>query len=465
MENITINFHDFSPVSWISPEEKELLRTIWPEETSEERCIQRLCQEIQVKVKETKAKNIHMLNTWEEKVPCLFGEFGGELCTQGYVGMICIQVKGIPVTINFRSRFDDGSSYFLMYLFEKAFGMKGKIYEELSVKGTAEKSWDFLLMLLFVKQLHEAMKKGTYKQYQEFCYNDSNVKGRIDVAEYIRKNIPANGKISYCTREFTINNPVNQLILKACEILQKKYRQLFGKLLAEDEVCKKGIQLLKSELYGESLVSDREAIKNAGKKIVQPVYKEYEPLRKTAIAVLKRLGVNGYKSSKESAEGLLIDMPGLWERFLHKEIFCKAMGVKSEYRQEGYDILEGKRTLKPDFLFQEQRMVFDAKYKQHWEKDRKSVVWNGAREDVFQILSYMYAFDCSQGGVIFPVRMGKETELPEMENYIVGQSQKEAVFWLIPVPVPEEENTALFRRKMDAALETVKETMQNEFRL
>ncbi len=48
-------------------------------------------------------------------------------------------------------------------------------------------------------------------------YNDSNIRGTIDVSRHLRFNYPANGRIAYRTREFSYDNYVTQLIRHTIE--------------------------------------------------------------------------------------------------------------------------------------------------------------------------------------------------------------------------------------------------------
>lgn len=175
MNNITIHFKDYSPVNDIAEVEKLQLQELYPDD---ENPVNRLCDDIEAQISKANGKNIYLLNVSGNV--CLFSEFRGEIYTQGYVGIISFDKEDTRITVHFSSRFDNEDSRFLMYIFGKAYGLNGKLYEELAVESSFERAWDFLLMILFVNQLHEAMKNGVYKQYQEFFHNDSNIKGRID---------------------------------------------------------------------------------------------------------------------------------------------------------------------------------------------------------------------------------------------------------------------------------------------
>ncbi|MFG7388532.1 hypothetical protein ACGO3R_10795 [Lactococcus lactis] len=59
-----------------------------------------------------------------------------------------------------------------------------------------------------------------YKTYVKKQYNDSQVRGPINIGQYIKKNTPFIGKISYDIREFTSDNNIMQLIRHTIEYVR-----------------------------------------------------------------------------------------------------------------------------------------------------------------------------------------------------------------------------------------------------
>lgn len=384
----------------------------------------------------------------------LFEQYNGQWMTQGYVGAIRLVLKGqggsgdLDVTVRIRSRFDAaGEPRFLRYVLEKAFDLpseetKGVVYKDMTVESALGAALDLLLLHLFFRQLRAAMKKGIYRQYQEFAHNDSNVKGRIDIPRHLRENPLSNGKVCYVTREYTVNNAVNQLILKAAECLERKYRSPYRNLLKkrEYEQCARGLAALRGELPDAAPVSARQAVRNASKRIAHSIYRDYEPLRKTCIAILRRFGVDSFQAKEQEAAGLLLDMPALWEIFLYNTIFKKIAGNEAPYRQSEELILADRRTVKPDFPPIADKLVLDAKYKRVWADVYKHNPerWdNQTREDVLQIIAYMHIFQCKEGGVIFPVNSGKaHWEATDIKEFELHRNLPEEKFLLIPYFIP-----------------------------
>ena len=67
-------------------------------------------------------------------------------------------------------------------------------------------------LFLFPNYLKNAMRKGLFKTYIRRDYNDDNVKGTIDIARHIKKNIPFTGKVAYSQREFSFDNSLTELV-------------------------------------------------------------------------------------------------------------------------------------------------------------------------------------------------------------------------------------------------------------
>ena len=64
------------------------------------------------------------------------------------------------------------------------------------------------------------MRKGIFRQYRRFEYNNANIKGNIDIARHIKLNTPFTGKVAYSTREFTQDNELMQLVRHTIEFIR-----------------------------------------------------------------------------------------------------------------------------------------------------------------------------------------------------------------------------------------------------
>lgn len=66
------------------------------------------------------------------------------------------------------------------------------------------------------------MRKGLFKKYIRYRYNNGNVKGTIDVARHIEKNTPFVGNVAYSQREFSYDNCLMELVRHTIEFVKRK---------------------------------------------------------------------------------------------------------------------------------------------------------------------------------------------------------------------------------------------------
>lgn len=443
--------------------------------------IKNYCDQIQSCVNKSKNDN-KIVTLFDEDTSgvsniTVFKDFNGNYMTQQYVGILRGNVRiqndnYEDVTIIIGSRFDDGeNNNFLNYVFTKAFDMSGKIFKDMSPNSSHEQTWDMLLMLIFINQLDEAIKQGSFRQYRTYYYNDSKVKGKIDINRHIKQNPIENGMVAYSTREYTIDNPINYLILLAYDCLEKKYTNSFREIIKNRKDLESYIISLKSAIFNYKNYNYKTVLNQTSNKINHPYYIKYEELRKTSNMILRRLGLNIFKEANNEVFGVLIDMNKLWEKFLYKVIFQKFYGnEKSRYKQEGIQVLlsdnqegktKGKRTFKPDFYI-ESKMIFDAKYRRVWGNSINNYeAWDeGVRNDVFQVMGYMLALNVDVGGVVFPAQVskqGKETE----ENLNIEKFKVSNIcfknFYRIPYQIPSKDRINDFSEDMDKQNKKIEE--------
>lgn len=147
--------------------------------------------------------------------PPIFSLDNENLTTYNLMGFI--GRNSTQLTISSRFAKDDNNDYFLHYMLQKVFSINLLKFDQTPNK---ENIWDFLLYL-FPYYLKKAYSQGIYKAYKKEEYNDSNVKGTIDVKRHILRNIPFTGKIAYTTRGHSYNNYLTQLIRHTIEYINK----------------------------------------------------------------------------------------------------------------------------------------------------------------------------------------------------------------------------------------------------
>lgn len=290
------------------------------------------------------------------------------------------------------SRFDNQKhDFFLHYMLQKVFS-----FNIFNLDFTSSEDYVFeFLVYMFPAILKKAMRQGVYKEYRRFRHNDANVRGTIDTSRNIRENIPFRGTVAYNTREFSFDNSITELIRHTIEYI--KTIPSGDVILSSDKVVddyiKKIISYTPSYCHTERI------------KIIQdnllpcnhPFFTEYTALQKLCVQILRQEEIK-YGTDDDRVYGILFDGAWLWEEYLNTLLYEKGfihpenkLGTGSIYLFEH----GGQRF--PDFWKQD--IVLDAKYKKLAINGNRLDI---ERDDVHQIMAYMYRLKPPKGGIICP---------------------------------------------------------------
>ncbi len=310
----------------------------------------------------------------------------------GFVGRNSSQL-----TISSRFAKDDNNDYFLHYMLQKVFSINLLKFDQTPNK---ENIWDFLLYL-FPYYLKKAYSQGIYKAYKKEEYNDSNVKGTIDVKRHILRNIPFTGKVAYTTREHSYNNNLTQLIRHTIEHI-KTHPFGSGVLTSDSEVR----DILSRFIF----VTDKTYNNNSRQKIISanlkpvshPYFTEYAALQKICLKILRHEKIT-FGKEKDKVYSLLFDGAWLWEEYLNtilKENFIHPENKTGKHR---HLLFENFQSIYPDFISKEEpKSVGDAKYIPLDKQQSYSENSEKATSIYYKTIAYMYRFSSNSGFLIFP---------------------------------------------------------------
>ena len=294
------------------------------------------------------------------------------------------------------SRFSSGAEdFFFEYLLHKVLDVPN-IVNLFSDADRDDKLFNFLLFL-FPYYLKTAMRKGLYKRYVHRRYNNSDVKGAIDIARHIKKNTPFIGNIAYNQNEFSYDNGLTELVRHTIEFIK---REPYGNNLlvkVKDEVRRV------VEATEEYKFCDRQKIILQNKKnpIRHAYFREYSALQRLCIFILGHEKHQIGTGSKQ-IYGILFDGSWLWEEYVNSLIgdkFYHPMNKGGKGAQRLFD--GGVGLIYPDFISRNanRRIIADAKYKP---------INNIGNRDYLQILAYMFRFDAKNGYYLYPETEGSE---------------------------------------------------------
>ncbi|MFA9188763.1 McrC family protein [Flavobacterium magnesitis] len=340
--------------------------------------------------------------------------------TMGFVGVNDSEIK-------IQSRFSrNDEDYFLHYMLQKVFAIN---MFDLKHSFSSESIFDFLLYL-FPYYLKKSLRQGLFKEYQYNKYNDANVKGVIDINRHIKSNIPFSGKIAYKTKEFSYDNTITQLIRHTVEHI-KQHR--FGSAILRNDA--------ETQSFVSQIISatpkyerrNRTSIINSNlKPIVHPYFYEYQNLQQICLQILRYEGLK-YGEENDKVYGLLFDGAWLWEEYLntllHPLQFIHPENKTGKNAIYLFQNMKGKRY--PDFLKDD--MVLDAKYKRLSTKDSEFI----DRNDLNQIISYMYVQRATIGGFICPSD-NENLDITFKQLGVLNGFGGIVSLWTIPIPQASE---------------------------
>ena len=313
------------------------------------------------------------------------------LKTQNLIGFLGYQ--GEELTIH--SRFSQGEQdYFLHYLLQKVLHIN---LVDFSVSLSYEEQIYQLLAYLFPYYLQNAMRKGLYKEYKAFHYNDSNVRGNIDIARHLRENIPFTGRIAYHTREMTFDNPMMNLIRHVIEVIKQRgasaHHILEGTPLITQFVAEVIAATPNYNLFDRAKVVRQ----NRLNPIKHAYYHEYRQLQRLCLMILERRE-HDLRQTNDKIHGILFDVSWLWEEFLAMLLTEDYIHPNNRKKTGGVSFFSSRtHTVYPDFYRKDKKLILDAKYKR-LETSKKGI----AREDLYQLTSYLHILQADKAGLLYP---------------------------------------------------------------
>jgi 5-methylcytosine-specific restriction endonuclease McrBC regulatory subunit McrC len=273
--------------------------------------------------------------------------------------------------------------------------------------------WDLLLAFVFRRRFMEAISVGMFREYHTFYHNDARIRGRIDLNEHLRRNIPFRGTVAYTTHEITFDNPTNHLIRHALEKVRRKWP---GCLMGNHRLTEAEHQLeLGTPTWQKGGVLACIRRKENRGPVKHPYFgPRYEQLRQVSLAILRDEGASLYQPQQQ-AEGVIFDGSWLWEEYLWTLLKQVGFSHTENKKKAGeWETRPGVRFY-PDFFHLGKRAVLDAKYKGQGVD----------QEDAKQVFAYMFLADALHGGLIKPdgEQEGIQPELKKITRQRVDSEQ------------------------------------------
>lgn len=303
--------------------------------------------------------------------------------------------RRIVVQISIGSRFDASArQYFLTHMLGKVFG--GSFVD--LVDSGPDSCWKILLAILFRNRLLEASRIGLFRQYRQVPHHDLRFRGKLDMAAFIRRDMPFVGRLSYVTHDITLDNHLNHLVRHACSRLAGEWSSfIFG-----DKTLTDFYRELERETPTWQKRNPLVCMAKNQRPVKHPYFHStYEPLRKLALRILRSEGITPYSQTDE-VDGILFDGAWLWEEYLFN--LLAPLGFqhpRNKAKTGAWNVLDA--IFYPDFFLMQDRcprIVLDAKYKSERNDQR----------DILQVSGYMHMLEAQIGGLIKPIPESSRTE-------------------------------------------------------
>lgn len=320
----------------------------------------------------------------------IFTISGNKLTTYNIAGFIGTKHTFLTIRSRFAKENDD---YFLHYMLQKVFNINISTLEHATDRNKAFQFLPYLFKYYFLK----ALSQGLYKKYVWNKYNDSKVKGTIDIARHIKHNFIFTGNIAYNVREHSYDNNINQLIRHTIEYISNL--KMFSMMLESDDMADL-VQDIRSITPTYSEKNRQQVINNNLKSDIHPYYYEYEPLRQICLQILMEDDELKYGRAENKIYGVLFDAAWLWEEYLNtlvSEIDSSFIHTRNKSKENRIYMLENNGwEAYPDYYSSALDIVMDAKYKHA----------NGINQidskDKMQIISYMHVLGLKKGVFLHP---------------------------------------------------------------
>ena len=326
-----------------------------------------------------------------------------KVCTGNLMGFVGMNETSVSIHSRFTHKKYDGKvdeksqDFFLYYLLQKVFYIN--IFDLEHTQSKEDKVFDFLLFL-FPMMLKNALSQGLFKEYKTNNYDDAKVKGSINISQFIRYDIPFKGTVSYSTHERSFDNSMTQLIRHTIEYIK---RHPFGtSILNKDAEMIENVNLIiqATPTYNQR---NRIQVLNANRRPkVHPYFTKYRDLQQLCVHILRHEALK-YGKEKDKIHGVLFDGAWLWEEYLNtilrkqgfnhaeNKLGCGGLRMFEDANDEE-QINKNSRTLYPDFY--KENFILDAKY--------KHLSGRIGREDLYQVVTYMYCEKAVHGGYVYP---------------------------------------------------------------
>ena len=261
--------------------------------------------------------------------------------------------------------------------------------------------FQYIISYLFIQSLEKASVLGLPKKYTQVTERSTKVRGKININEYLKRDIPFQGKLTstYRTQKYI------QEIVDVLFAASNKVEEYLG-IHYKSKIV--GVYQTLKEHHSKRYVS-QVVLEKAKNHIVlnNPLYKSFKEVLNYAEILLKNQEIQeDYGSNQLKTYGFMFDISQLFEVYLEKLLkrYFTDWSVNGQEELKVYNKLFFGRRMFPDIVMKHKQtqevIVFDAKFKEMLGRKKDL-----DRSDFYQIHTYMqyYMPNIIFGGLIYPL--------------------------------------------------------------
>lgn len=334
------------------------------------------------------------------------------------------------------------------------------VNEELSPVSKQEdvNEFQFILAYLFIQSLEKAAVLGLPNEYQTQTQRSHKVRGKIDINEYLKRDIPFKGKLTTSYREKVYVQEIVDVLYHALKKIEGKFGRDINKSLL-------GINQLLKQNCSSSYVNYQIIHVAKNHKILNnPQFASFRKVLEYAEIILFNYDLSpSDKQNNLETTGFLFDISQLFEIYLEKllSIHLKDWIVDSQMELSLYNNMFYKRHMYPDLILTNKNtgkvVVLDAKF--------KSMKLDGIdldRTDFYQIHTYIQYFapNVVMGGLLYPLSVEPNEDIAHAQSLFGAKYREETKFIVDGIYLKDDMTLAQILESESSFIERIKRAIE-----
>ncbi len=318
---------------------------------------------------------------------------GDVITVKNYVGIIQLedgfQIEVLP-KIDFAC---DNTKKILLRMLHSMKDFPSKTFNNANLKVDKMNLYE-IFIYMYLQEVNKIVKQGIKSSYIQKERNLTYYKGKLNVAQHIRKNLVHQEKFYVIYDEFNANIPENRIIKSTLEKLQK--------VTLSAENLKQIKQLLN---MFDIVKGSKNYQKDFSSIVIDRSTKNYEILMKwSKVFLMNKSFTTFYGNTKSIA--LLFPMERLYESYVARQMknIFKSWDISIQEKEHHLFVSPKKQfALKPDIVLRkgERVIVLDTKWKRLVNNQKSN--YGISQSDMYQMYAYSKKYNTPEVWLLYPL--------------------------------------------------------------